>query len=457
MRTQEMLKTGRIVASSALIATALGAAPCLGQAYDVDDYYTSDSYNRRVDEARDSQRQFAELGMQNLRNNRMMNDALNTCRKASGGCHGRFTPNPAVHAGPGLIAQSMGKTPAEVQQFTQVANALLNNYGQTAGRLALARNDIAASMAYAFVNAVIVYNGAVPNPSPAMLAKVTDQARQILSNDGNIAMMDNAHRQARYEQLAIIGTYLDAEMRAAKAAGDAPRQVRLRAQAAGLVRDLTGAQPERFTLTANGVVVNGAEGRPSAPSGTAPHLANTPAAAKGSTGLPIPNSTTSFTYDPGAVINPQDLANLAAFDQIVRSRGGNPHDLAWGAVTSFAISYFILRDVQMTDRQIKGTVVLARRLLLESDAGGALSDRDKQQAYERLSSRAMESLNSWRYNQRERANNNNDPRSELNNGYAINQVTQAQRQHAQSSIESLLSPYKLADFNMTPDGLVKVR
>ena len=272
-----MFKSRRILISVALVALTLGSEAALAQAYDVDDYYTTDAYNRRNDEARDSQRQFAELGMQNLRNNQMMNSALNACRKAPGGCHGRFTPNAAIHAGPGLIAQSMGKTPAEKQQLTQLGNGLLANYGQTAGRLGLARNDIAAPMAYAFVNAMIVYNGAIPNPSPPMLASVSAQARQLLANDGNIAMMNNASRQARYEQLAIIGMYFDAEMRAAKTAGDGPRQVRLRRQAAGLIHDLTGQQPEQFTLTANGVLVNGAKpvpGRPAAavPTSNAPRI-----------------------------------------------------------------------------------------------------------------------------------------------------------------------------------------
>ena len=69
----------------------------------------------------------------------------------------------------------------------------------------------------------------------------------------------------------------------------------------------------------------------------------------------------------------------------------------------------------------------------------------------------MQTLDSYRQNEKNRAANNNNRSSPTNNAYSLNQVADAIRKSAASSIDALLSPASLRDFNMTADGLVKMR
>jgi hypothetical protein len=373
--------------------------------------------------------------------------ALEHCRKAPGGCHSRFSTRAGAPTGPGVLAASMTGSPEMKQQLTVTAAALLDTYRQVAITLGLPRNEVAAPMAYCFLTAMLIYNGQTPALTPRLLQRVTQQTRTQLANDGGMALTNDAGRRERSELLGIVGVYLNSEFRAATQASDAPRLTRLRRLAGSVVTGLAGVAPEQLTVTDAGVIASGRAAPPATTGGDAP----------GPAAVLNPTTTTRFAFDSGAMLNPRDWVNLVEFDRIVRTNGGDVRDLAWGATTAFGIYYFLLRDVRLTPRQLRGTSALARRLLLESDAVAASTERDRQQAYEKMASNAMQTLNSYRQNEKERAANNNNRLSTVNNAYALNQVADAIRTSAASSIDALLSPASLRDFNMTADGLVKMR
>jgi hypothetical protein len=147
------------------------------------------------------------------------------------------------------------------------------------------------------------------------------------------------------------------------------------------------------------------------------------------------------------------LTKVVQFDQLVRSRGGDPNDVAWGAAVAFAAYFYIARDVQMTNRQIGGTVALARAQLAE--AAATASDQQKREAYNQIAAPAMQMLNLYSAAQRNQASDSRfgDSMGRQDAARTVGQL----HKDALSSISLLLNPYRLEDFEMTPDGLVKVR
>ncbi len=435
------------------IAFAAAAAMCtstLGAQYSTN--ASDDLYYRHQAEAREMARQDWQESWFRTNTAAIWEDqnkrrALALCRRSAEGCHSRFTVGAGTPTGPAALATSMNGSTEVKAQLTVTATALLETYGQVATTLGLPRNDVAAPMAYCFLTAMLIHGGQPPALTRGLTQKVLQQTRAKLANDGGMALTNNAGRRERYELLGIVGVYLNSELRAATKEGDEPRLTRLRRLAGSVVTSLAGVAPEQLIVTDAGVV----------PSGKPVAVATPGAGGPAPTVVLNPTSTTRFAFDPAAVVNPRDRANLAEFDRLVRANAGDVHDLAWGATTAFGIYYFLLRDVRLTPRQLRGTSELARRLLLESDAVAASTDRDRQQAYEKIASNAMELLVSYRLNERERARNNNDPSSPVNNAYLLNQTADGIRKSAASSIEALLNPFSLRDFNLTVDGLVKMR
>ena len=380
--------------------------------------------------------------------------ALTRCRQTAAGCHSRFAGNPGSHPGVTSIASLLGRTPAEKQQLATQAGTLLAAYWPVATRLGLARNEVAASMGYCFASAMSVWRGQVPVLSPQPLAKVVAQTRQLLSSNGSMAAADDAERQKRYERYAIIGVYLNTEFRAASEAGDQARIASVRKMAGEMVQDIAGVAPGQLTLARDGTVTVSGKTVP-APATVARPVAGRPARA-----VPQPaqvptasGGATRFSAGQPQLGDRAMLAKVAQFDQLVRSRGGDPNDVAWGAAVAFAIYFYVGRDVQMTNRQIAGTVALARTQLAE--AAATASDQQKREAYNQYAAPAMQMLNLYSDAQRNQASVSRFGES-MGRQDAARMVGQLHKD-ALSSISLLLNPYRLEDFEMTPDGLVKVR
>jgi hypothetical protein len=421
----------------ASLVMSVGSIPALAQ-FNPYYYYESLQHQNEIN-AYYNQQAWNQTNAAALRNGANQNAALVACRKAPGGCNGRFTPG-AIHSGPGAIATLLGKSDVERQQIIAQATGFLGSYGRYSARLGLPRNDLASSSTLCLLTAVNVFRGEVPNISPAAAARVLTQAQRVISNNGSIASMGNAARQQQYEVLAINAAYLDSEFRTAQAAGDQQRVARVRQLAGAIIKDITGTAPEKVRLTATGISLDGvgsAAPRPGVAQNSVQHSSDPGGYVGGST---------RFAFDPAAVITPRNGSRVAAFDQLVRSKGGDPRDVAWGAAVAFATYYQVDRELMLTNRQIIGTVTLARAHLL-AQAEGA-TNRDKQQLYENIASQAMEFIEGLRDIESQRP---------LGDAHALNNRTRAARTHAHSSIEYLLQPYRLADFNMTPDGMVKVR
>ena len=186
-----------------------------------------DQAEMRDRENRDFYDSWARFNTQALQNAVMTQNALKLCRATPACCQSRFKPNPGVHNGPAAKAEAAGKSPSEKRTLTVTATRLLNAYEQIAAKHGFARDEVAAPMAFTFTTAMLIYRGMAPDPTPALLAKVTVQARQFLANDGIFALANDSKRQEQYERLGIIGVYLNAEFRAARAAGDDPRVERV--------------------------------------------------------------------------------------------------------------------------------------------------------------------------------------------------------------------------------------
>lgn len=182
--------------------------------------------------------------------------------------------------------------------------------------------------------------------------------------------------------------------------------------------------------------------------------------------VPEPGSTilaqpqTRFVFDRADMINRQDERKIARFNALVRHYSGDDHDLAWGATMAFGVYYYIAGNAVMTNRQLVGTLRLARgRFVASADQLGAMTNRDKQQSYETLAVRAVDALDAHEDTKRARAENDATPDdSGKRHIDGLNrQAMDASRRSAQAALDGLLLPDSLNDFRMTPDGLIRIR
>jgi hypothetical protein len=139
-------------------------------------------------------------------------------------------------------------------------------------------------------------------------------------------------------------------------------------------------------------------------------------------------------------------AGVAAFDNIVRARGGIPGDPAWGMVTALSINMLIAKNVRMTDRQVRGSLAAARKLL--RSPGNAATGR----TYGSFAAQAVQIQNSMRKafqtGDECSANDRADGQSSCNTIPKL-------RSMAAIAIDAMLHPHTLFEFELTPDGLVK--
>jgi hypothetical protein len=379
----------------------------------------------------DSWDSFNQRAMQRaIMREREQKAALAACRRSAVGCTGQFAPA-AGNPGVTFLSRELGKTPQEQAQVRALAAGYLGTYRQINGGLGLPANDIAGPMAYAFLISMRVHRGEAPTISRSLAQFVLGQARAMISNNGSIALLDNSNRQERAETLAINGVYLAAEFVDARRTNDVPRMNRAKKLAADVVRAITGVEPAAFAIKGNTVVATGVQSQ----AGT-------------TTGDPVLNAarTTRFTWDPAATVNRNNSGLVNQFNQLVRQRGGDSSDLGWGAAGSIAIFYYLAQGVEMNNRQIAGTARTASQLFLESNEGARSTERDRQQAYERMAAEAMsllaqiQSAQSSGYDQFSQGN-----------------IIRGAKESARNSLRAYLSPYSLSDFDLTPDGLVKRR
>jgi hypothetical protein len=353
--------------------------------------------------------------------------ALAACRRTAQGCTGRFTPG-AGNPGAAMIARELGKSPQEQARINALAVRHLATYRQVATHLGLPTNDIAGPMAYAFLTAMQVNTGQSPGITRPLTQIVVGQARQMIANNGGIALLDNAKRQEHAEALAINGAYLATEFTEAQRTNDAPRMARTKQLAAQVVRAITGVEPAALAVTSKGVVETGVKS----------------AAGSGGTVAPVLNAASSTRFAPngGAPLDRQNAGLINQFNQLLRQRGGDPNDLGWGMAGSFAILYFIAQGVEVNNRQLAGTARFASQLFLSSNDGARSTDSDRQQIYERMAVDAMGA-----YEEFQRAQSSGDT-------YIRNIHTNGARERARNSLRVALLPYSLSDFDLMPDGLV---
>lgn len=340
--------------------------------------------------------------------------ALAACRKTAAGCTGRFTPG-AGHPGVAYIARELGKTPQEQLTIRELSTNYLATYNKVGSYLRLPANDLAGPMAYAFLTAMRVYKGESPAVSPALTQIVVGQAREMIANNGGIALMNSAQRHEHAEALAINGAYLASEFEEARRLNDAPRLTRAKRLAGQVVEQIVGARPEALAITNKGVVATGVN----APA-TGERVGVTLNAA----------TTTAFVWNNADIVDQNNMASVNQFNQLLRQRGGVPNDLAWGMAGSIAILLGLGEGVQFSNRQLAGTAETARRLMLEAGISGA--NRDRQQAYEKLVAIAMRHLS-----------------EEQRFGPGTSSTS------ARYALGDILKPFYRQDFSMTPDGLVK--
>ncbi|MBC7795738.1 MAG: hypothetical protein H7Z37_02570 [Pyrinomonadaceae bacterium] len=168
-------------------------------------------------------------------------------------------------------------------------------------------------------------------------------------------------------------------------------------------------------------------------------------------------------YDSGIYLRAGDHSCFydmrTRFDAAVLKVGGVNNDVAYANAVAFKILYPIYADgVQLNAKQFNWVLNEMRKDVAASPEFQSESDEGKQRVYDLLAYGSISTFDTYaRYSKvYEQAKNRGDRIGELDRDSSARQI-QSSKQIAYSKLQDIFQPRSLKDYELRPDGFVKVR
>lgn len=130
---------------------------------------------------------------------------------------------------------------------------LLSGYHKLESQLGIPRNDVGGAVAAFLTGSYAAYRDVdVPDENFLPLVK---QMRQVLASNADFARASDAEKQAIYEQMAILGTYMALTRLALKEQPNAQVARNMQRAAKGYLEQFLKTDADRVQLTESGLVL----------------------------------------------------------------------------------------------------------------------------------------------------------------------------------------------------------
>lgn len=152
------------------------------------------------------------------------------------------------------MADHLGKTPAEREQYLKLMNAALDGFGKQAA-VAGFQNDLAMALSYFLAENIRIYRG-LPELSDQQYVNLRNVIAEVLVSGGALNKVTDRQKQEFYEALVAYTGVTQFGYEQAKQAGN-DQMVKGYQQVAGQsFRTVTKMSPDSMNLTTDGLTAN---------------------------------------------------------------------------------------------------------------------------------------------------------------------------------------------------------
>jgi len=161
------------------------------------------------------------------------------------------------------LANQLGNTPAEREQYLNLMNAVLDDFDQKVMAAGL-QNDIAIALSYFLAENARIYRG-LPELPDQQFVTIRNVIADAFLNTGALNQITNRQKQELYEGLVAYTGITQFGYEQSKQAGN-ERMAQLYQKVAGQnLQAITGMSPDSINLTGEGLTAGGANAdRPAA-------------------------------------------------------------------------------------------------------------------------------------------------------------------------------------------------
>jgi len=155
------------------------------------------------------------------------------------------------------LANQVGSTPAEREQYLKIMNAVLDAFGQQAEKLGF-RNDVAAALAFFFGENIRIYRG-LPDLPDQQYVNLRNMIAGAIASGGGLGNATDRQKQEMYEVLvAYTGITQYGYEQALQIRNN--QMIKDARQLAGQnLQTLTKVSPDSWNLTSDGLTVTSAD------------------------------------------------------------------------------------------------------------------------------------------------------------------------------------------------------
>ncbi|MEW6704683.1 MAG: DUF6683 family protein [Pseudomonadota bacterium] len=161
-----------------------------------------------------------------------------------------FTPAAGLKPAQDLVSAYPAAMRADVERLFK---ELLAGYHKIEDQFGIPRYDVGAAVAAFLAGSYMAYRD-VDFPDRQFMPLV-QQMRQVLAGNAAFARASNAQKQALYEQMAILGTYMALTRDALKQRPDARVEQKMRQAAKGYLEQFLDVSADRVQITDQGMVL----------------------------------------------------------------------------------------------------------------------------------------------------------------------------------------------------------
>jgi hypothetical protein len=151
------------------------------------------------------------------------------------------------------LANQVGSTPAEREQYLKIMNAVLDAFGQQAQRLGF-NNDIAAALAFFFGENIRIYRG-LPELPDQQYVNLRNMIADALAAGGGLGNANDRQKQEMYETLVAYTGITQYGYEEARQARNDQMIKDSRVLAGQNLQSLTKLSPDSWNLTSDGLTI----------------------------------------------------------------------------------------------------------------------------------------------------------------------------------------------------------
>ena len=137
----------------------------------------------------------------------------------------------------------------------RVFASLLALYPQVEQKFGIPANDLAAAVALFLVSSVEAYRGV--SIDPEQFKTLAAQLRRAMNANPDIAKAPEAEKQEMYEQMVVIGMFLQGVQEALKQTPNAQVAANMKVAAKGYLEQFLKSNPDHIDITAQGLSIQG--------------------------------------------------------------------------------------------------------------------------------------------------------------------------------------------------------